>query len=185
MIRINLLPIRQLKKRARLKQEFLLFVASFCLLLIILTGWALALGGTVSDLKEAIAALNQRKASQQAILKEIEKMKKEKEILEQKLATIKKLQGQALTTVRIVDEVASRTPSTRMWLTSLQQAGGKLQLQGVALDSETIAQYMQQLEASEYFKDTELSGAVAQTVVADQKLKSFALTMNIVIEQVQ
>lgn len=185
MIRINLLPIRQLKKRARLKQEFLLLISSLGVLLVILAIWAVAMGRTVSGLHEAIAALNQKKASQQAILNEIEKIQKEKEGLEQKVATIKKLQGQALTTVRIVDEVASRTPATRMWLTSLQQAAGKLQLQGVALDSETIAQYMQQLEASEYFQNTELSGAVAQTVVAEQKLKSFALTMNIVIERVQ
>lgn len=184
MIRINLLPIKQLKQRARLKQELLLFVSSLGVLLVVLALWAVAMGRTVKGLQEEITALDQKKASYQAILTEIAKMKQERELLEKKLAAIKLLQSKSQTTVRVLDEVASRTPSTRMWLTSLQQTGPSLKLDGVALDSETIAQYMQQIEASEYFKNTELSGSVSQTVVAEQKLRSFSLTLSIVNEQV-
>ena len=100
--------------------------------------------------------------------------------MEQKLDSIKKLQAGSQVTVRVLDEVASRTPTSRMWLTSLQQSAGRLQLQGIALDNETIAQYMQQLEASEYFEKTELTSS-AQTDVAKQKLKSFALTINVIV----
>ena len=95
-----------------------------------------------------------------------------------KLDSIKKLQSGSQITVRVLDEVASRTPTTRMWITSLQQSAGRLQLQGIALDNETIAQYMQQLEASEYFEKTELTSS-AQTDIAKQKLKSFSLTLTV------
>jgi type IV pilus assembly protein PilN len=67
-----------------------------------------------------------------------------------------------------------------MWLSSLQQSSGLLQLQGTALDNETIAQYMQQLEASEYFEKTELTSS-SQTDIAKQKLKSFSLTSTVVV----
>lgn len=178
MIRINLLPIRQLKKRQRLKNELIGFSAIFALvLLVIAVGW-ITMAGKITSLQETIVALEQKKQSYQPILKQIDTLKKEKQIVEQKLDSIKKLQAGARVTVRVLDEVASRTPTTRMWLNSLQHAGGRLQLQGVALDNETIAQYMQQLEASEYFAQTELTSS-AQTEVAKQKLKSFALTINI------
>ncbi|MCX5876236.1 MAG: PilN domain-containing protein [Deltaproteobacteria bacterium] len=180
MIRINLLPIRQLKKSARLKTELLGFSGALVLVLLVLViGW-FVLAGKITSLQEELVALEQKKQSYQPILKQIDTLKKEKEMVEQKLDSIKKLQASSQVTVRVLDEVASRTPTSRMWLTSLQQSAGRLQLQGIALDNETIAQYMQQLEASEYFEKTELTSS-AQTDVAKQKLKSFSLTINVVV----
>lgn len=179
MIRINLLPIRQMKKRQRLKTELLGGSAAFVLVLLVLVvGW-FVLAGKITNLQDELVALDKKKQSYQPILKQIDALKKEKQTVEQKLDSIKKLQAGAQITVRVLDEVASRTPTSRMWLTSLQQSSGHLQLQGVALDNETIAQYMQQLDASKYFEKTELTSS-AQTDVAKQKLKSFSLTINVV-----
>lgn len=179
MIRINLLPIRQLKKRQRLKSELWGFSIVFVLVLLVLAvGWVV-LSGKIANLQDEIAMLENKKQSYQPILNQIETLKKEKQMVEQKLDTIKKLQEGAKVTVHVLDEVASRTPTSRMWLNSLQQSAGRLQLQGIALDNETIAQYMQQLEASKYFNNTELTNS-AQTDVAKQKLKSFSLTINVI-----
>ncbi|OGR01718.1 MAG: hypothetical protein A2505_00705 [Deltaproteobacteria bacterium RIFOXYD12_FULL_55_16] len=179
MLRINLLPVRQLKKRQRLKTELLGFSAVFVLVLLVLVvGW-LVLVGKISSLQEEIVALEQKKQSYQPILNQIATLKNEKQLVEQKLESIKKLQAGSQVTVRVLDEVASRTPTSRLWLSSLQQSAGSLQLQGVALDNETIAQYMQQLEASEYFARTELTSS-AQMDVVKQKLKSFSLTINVI-----
>ncbi|MFA6498813.1 MAG: PilN domain-containing protein [Desulfurivibrionaceae bacterium] len=180
MIRINLLPIRQLKKRQRLKTELLGLSTALVLVLLVLGVLWAALAGKISNLQEELVTLEQKKQSYQPILKQIDMLKKEKQMVEQKLDSIKKLQAGAQVTVRVLDEVASRTPTSRMWLSSLQQSAGRLQLQGIALDNETIAQYMQQLEASEYFEKTELTSS-AQTDVAKQKLKSFSLTINVIV----
>ncbi|MFA7384432.1 MAG: PilN domain-containing protein [Desulfurivibrionaceae bacterium] len=178
MIRINLLPIRQMKKRARLKAELTgFFAVLFLVLLFLAVGW-LALTGKIANLQDELVVLEQKKQSYQPILKQIAKLKKEKEVVERKLESIKTLQAGSQITVRVLDEVASRTPTSRLWLNSLQQSSGGLQLQGIALDNETIAQYMQQLEASEYFEKTELTSS-AQTDVAKQKLKSFSLTLTV------
>lgn len=179
MIRINLLPIRQMKKRQRLKTELLGFSAVFILVLLILAGGWFALSGKIANLQDELVTLANKKQTYQPILKQIDTLKKEKQMVEQKLDSIKKLQAGAKVTVRVLDEVASRTPTSRLWLSSLQQSAGRLQLQGIALDNETIAQYMRQLEASEYFEKTELTSS-AQTDVAKQKLKSFSLTINVI-----
>ena len=183
MIRINLLPIRQMKKRQRLKTELVgLLVALFLVLFVLVAVW-LSLAGKITSLKTELVALEQKKQSYQSIIKQINILKQEKQVVEQKLDSIKKLQAGAQVTVRVLDEVASRTTTNRMWLNSLQQSDGRLQLQGIALDNETIAQYMQQLEASEYLEKTELTSS-AQIDVAKQKLKSFSLTINVVVPAV-
>lgn len=179
MIRINLLPIRQLKKRQRIKTELFGFSVVLILVLLVLVVSWLALAGKITNLQDELVALEQKKQTYQPILKQIETLKKEKQLVEQKLDSIKKLQDGAKVTVRVLDEVASRTPTNRMWLNSLQQSAGRLQLQGIALDNETIAQYMQQLDGSKYFKKTELTSS-AQTDVAKQKLKSFSLTIDVI-----
>ena len=95
MIRINLLPIRQLKKRARLKTELLGFSAALVLVLLVLVvGW-FALAGKIANLQEELVALEQKKQSYQPILKQIDTLKKEKQMVEQKLDSIKKLQASA------------------------------------------------------------------------------------------
>lgn len=179
MLRINLLPIRQLKKKQRLKTELLGFSTVFVVLLLILAAGWLGLAGKIGDLKSELAALEQKKQSYKPILNQIATLKREKELVEQKLESIKKLQAGSQVTVRVLDEVASRTPTSRLWLSSLTHSAGSLQLQGIALDNETIAQYMQQLEASEYFARTELTSS-AQMDVVKQKLKSFSLTTNVI-----
>lgn len=183
MIRINLLPIRQMKKRRRLKTELAGLLAALLLVLLVLVAVWLSLAGKITSLKAELVALEQKKQSYQPIIKQIDTLKKEKQLVEQKLDSIKKLQAGAQVTVRVLDEVASRTTTNRMWLNSLQQSAGRLQLQGIALDNETIAQYMQQLEASEYLEKTELTSS-AQIDVAKQKLKSFSLTINVVVPTV-
>ncbi|MGV1100462.1 PilN domain-containing protein [Thiovibrio sp. JS02] len=180
MIRINLLPVRQLKKRQRVKAELGVFTSSLLAILALLAVFGFSLAGTITTMKDEIASLENKKKSYEPKLKEIAKLQKDKQLLQAKLDAIKELQSNAQITVRVLDEVASRTPTNRMWLTSLQQSAGKLQLQGVALDNETIAQYMQQLEASQYFKNTDLTSS-SQTVVAGQKLKSFSLTVNVIV----
>jgi type IV pilus assembly protein PilN len=177
MIRINLLPIRQLKRRQRLKTEAIGFVVSLLVVLALLAGLEIALGNQVKNLNSQIAALEEKKRSYQPILNEINKLQKDREALEKKLEVINGLQSDSLLTVRVLDEVASRSMGTRLWLTSLQQTGPRLQLQGVALDNETIAQFMRQLETSAYFRNTDLVSS-SQAVISGQKLTSFSLSLN-------
>lgn len=178
MIRINLLPVKQLKKKKRLRNEVIVFSAAFVGLLLILALVGLGLSQKISHLKGDIAGLQRKKASYQPILNKIKKLQADKKKLETKLAAIKELKQDSQLTVRVLDEVASRTPSSRLWLKSLKQSKGQLQLAGVALDNATIAQFMQQLNASPYFADADLSSS-SQLEIAGRKLKSFSLTLRV------
>lgn len=180
MLKINLLPVRQLKKRAKAKKQ--LFGMFFLLLLVLAL---LAVTGVIqakkiSGLQGEIATLQQEKNNYTPILNEISKLKKDREELDRKTDLIKKLKTDSSLTVRTLDEVARRIDNQRMWLDALEQHDSSLRLSGVALDNQTIAQFMDTLKESPFVQDVTLANSSLK-VVSGRNLKSFEL--NCVVAQ--
>jgi len=184
MIRINLLPIKQIKKRARLRKEFFGFVAAFLLVLFALGVIFQWQASSIAGLQTTIAHLNKKKASYDKLIKEIADLQKTKEMLDAKVEAIKQLKTNSSVAVHLIDEVALRTPQNRMWLTALSQNANSISLQGVALDNATIAQYMQSMDSSAYFRNAELISS-SLVDIAGQKLKSFRMTVSIVVPEIK
>jgi type IV pilus assembly protein PilN len=176
MIQINLLPIRQIKQRIRVRNEVLAFFVAFLVLLGLLGLFAAGMSQKVSTLHENIAKLNAKKQSYAPILNQIKKLEKDKKALDAKIDVIKKLKENSQITVQVLDQIASVSPANRLWLKSVKQSGNNVSLQGVALDNRTIAEYMKSLKASPIFADAVL-GKSSQVTVAGKKLKSFSLTL--------
>jgi len=180
MLRINLLPIRQIKRRARTRNEVIFLVAVLLFVLLGLTGAKFWQQQKVDTLQAEINQLNQKKNSYNPLIAEIGKLKKTKDAIEKKVKVITRLKKQSALAVHVIDEVATYTPENRMWLVSLRQSGSQLSLQGIALDNATIAQYMEEMSSSPYFTNAELSNSSLMDV-AGQKLKSFSMTFTIVV----
>jgi type IV pilus assembly protein PilN len=178
MVRINLLPVKQIKRVLKARNEVLVFFLVLLMLLAVLFGIGVTRVMRINGLNVDLKNLQEVRNSYQSTINEIEQLKKDKAKLETKLAMIKKLKKGSHSTVRILDEIANLTPPNRMWLNSLVQTPGSLQLTGVALDNETIAQFMKQLKESPLFNDAELANS-SLTMVAGQKLKAFSLTCTV------
>ena len=178
MVRINLLPVKQIKKVLKARNEVISFLLALLVLIVVILGLAFSRIARIDDLNATINDLKMEKNSYQSTINEIEKLKKDKATLETKLATIKKLKKGSHVTVKILDEIAKLTPANRMWLKSLNQTPGLLKLSGVALDNETIAQFMRLLKDSPLFTDADLVNS-SLVVVGDRKLKSFSLTCSV------
>jgi type IV pilus assembly protein PilN len=180
MLKINLLPVRQLKKRAKARKQlfgmFLLFL--LVLVLLVITGAIQA--QKISGLDTDITTLQKEKDSYTPTLQKIDKLKKDSEELVRKTEIIQKLKSDSSLTVRILDEVATRIDNQRMWLESLQQENSSLKLSGMALDNETIAQFMENLKESPFVQDVTLAGSSLK-IVSGRNLKSFEL--NCVVAQ--
>lgn len=182
MIRINLLPIRQIKKRVRARNEVLVFITSLVLLLALLGGASWSLNQKVTSTKETIANLNKKKAQYNAIINEMKQLDADRAKLTVKIDAIKQLKSKSQTTVRLLDEIAKATPPDSIWLESLRQAGANVSLTGIALDNTRLADYMDSLTASPYFSSATL-GRSSLKEIAGQKLKSFSLTLSITIPE--
>ena len=174
MLKINLLPVRQLKKRAKAKKELLGMSLLFLLVLAVLGMTGVLQAQKISGLQADITALKKVKDSYNPTLKKIAKLKKDREELVRKTDIIQKLKMDSSLTVRTLDEVANRIDNQRMWLSSLQQQTSSLKLSGVALDNQTIAQFMDHLKESPLVQDLTLTSSSLK-VVSGRNLKSFYL----------
>ena len=179
MLRINLLPIRQLKKRAKARNQIVSFATLVVFLLLILGAVAFLQSTKINTIESQIAQLKVEKKKYDPILKEMRRLETAKQDLENKIGIIKKLKQDSATTVHILDEVANKVDSKRMWLKSLKQTGASLSLVGVALDNRTVAQFMDALKESPFISGVNLSNA-SLTKVSGRNLKSFSLACSIV-----
>lgn len=178
MLQINLLPVRQLKKRAKAQQQLGMMALLFLVTLLLLAGLWIWQNGIISDLEADQARLEQEKKDIAPFLAELKTLKKKKAELQRKAAIINQLHNDSPLTVRILDEVARTLDNQRMWLTSLEQSNNTLTLAGVALDNQTIAQFMDNLTASEFVTDVALADS-SLNVISGRNLKRFALNCTV------
>lgn len=178
MLKINLLPVRQLKKRAKAKTQLFGMVFLFLLVLVALGGTGFLQVQKISTLKGEIADLQKIKKSYQPTLDKIDKLRKDSEELVRRTEIIKKLKTDSSLTVRTLDEVANRVDNQRMWLVSLRQQTSSLSLSGVALDNQTIAQFMDNLKESLFIRNVALTNSSLK-VVSGRNLKSFQLNCKV------
>lgn len=178
MLKINLLPIRQLKKRAKAKQQLFGMVLLFVFVLALLGVVGVIQAQKIRNLNNDIAQLNTEKASYAPTLKKIVDLKNAKEELTRKTDIINKLKSDSSLTVRVLDEVANRVDNQRMWLEYLHQDHAALRLSGTALDDQTVAQFMDNLKESPFVQEVALSSS-SQKPVSGRNLKSFELNCTV------
>ncbi|RUM37722.1 MAG: pilus assembly protein PilN, partial [Desulfobulbus sp.] len=178
MVHINLLPVRQIKRKAAAKKQLATVFLSFLLLLGLLGVVGFLQSSKATGLQRQIADLNHEKQRHAATLRLIKKLEKDKAVIETRIGIIKQLKKSTSLTVHILDETANITPSRRLWLTSLTQDGNNLQLSGMALDNRTIAKYMEDLKSSPYISGVSLAGTSLKHF-AGKNLKSFSMSCTI------
>ncbi|MEA3385617.1 MAG: PilN domain-containing protein [Thermodesulfobacteriota bacterium] len=178
MIQINLLPVREWRKKEAVCQQLSIFVLS----LIILMCGLLAAGVTIQKKVKAqlleLASLEMNISKFAYVEKKIEKINKNRQQVENKFEAIEKLQEGRTTTVKILDEIVSSIPIDRLWLTKLSLKENNVQLGGVALDNHTVALFMRRLETSPMCRSINLINT-RQKSIQGHALMEFGLQLNI------
>ena len=173
MIRINLLPVREARRKADLHQQFMLIVAAAVGSLVLVAGVHQFVRSSVTNANKRVETLKTQLAQFKPQQDQVEAFKAKKADIEQKLNVIDRLEKSRSGPVHILDELASRTPE-RVWLTTLKATGGKIELEGMSLDNELVALFLTALNDSPYFANVELKATELKTV--DQlKLNTFRI----------
>jgi type IV pilus assembly protein PilN len=177
MIRINLLPVREKKKKESTRKMLSILILSAVVVLLIFVFVHLSLLGQVNQVEQQITAYKEEIRRLKIDTKDVDKFKAEKEDLQRRLNIIYTLQRAKTGPVRVLDDVATALPG-KLWLTALKEKGGKMEIKGVAFDNQDIAAYMTQLEKSGVIRNVEL--VIAQQLEKkDVKLKEFTLTCQV------
>ena len=182
MIRINLMPIGRRPVEERIRKEISIFVLLVVFSLVVMAYFH------VGHTREIKRVTNEKKNIDKDIQryqdrqKQLNELRQKENMLKQKLGVIDTLRKNRDLPVRVLDELATRIPSDKMWVKQLTQKGGILTITGVARGNETIAQFMEVLAQSPYIDD---QGVVLkqsrQVNIERHKLKSFNLSAKIVI----
>ncbi len=173
MIEINLLPVRAARKRESLRFQLTMISLVLAFVLIIIAYWSWSAGKHEARIDTQLKLVQDDLGRLDKEVGEIEELKQRKAKLEQKLAVIKDLDKGRLRAAYILTELSQRTPE-KVWIESLDKSGRDLKIVGVALDNETVANFMEALKNSKYFTGVDLE-VTEQIDRGGMKLMKFSL----------
>jgi len=179
MIKINLLLARRDKKKVGMRKEFIVLILSIVLSLVVFTLIQWRLEREKEDTLTKISDTKKEIAYYKSLTTEVNKAKEAQRTLQDKLNVINSLRKEKATPAKVLDELSIDKPE-KIHLESLKKEGSKLGIEGIALDDETIANFMTNLRKSKLFKNVDLivSEQVEQSKL---KLKKFILSCEIIL----
>lgn len=177
MIRINLLPHRELKRKARQQQIAVLAGMTFILGLVIVAAVHVAIAGQIeyqngrnNYMKEQIVILD----------KQVEEIKKIKELTDALLArkrVVETLQNDRVEVVHLLDQLVRLLPDG-VYLRSIKQTNHDINLAGYAQSSSRVSVLMRNLESSPWLEAPSLIEIKVATV-NNARLNEFNLNVKL------
>lgn len=173
MIRINLLPHREEKRKARRQQFYgLLGMISVLALLIvflvytIISGYIAAQESKNDLLKKEIAVLDQQ-------IEQIKRLKEQTQALLSRKQIIESLQRDRAEAVRLLSELVKQMPEG-VYLKSIKQDGVKLFMSGYSQSNARVSTLMRNIEASPWLERPQLV-EIKATMIDKRRLNEFIL----------
>jgi len=178
MIRINLLQQEErTQRRARVSinpGDLVIPVAVISAAGLIILGTSLSQGARVKALTEQVDDVEAQSRAIAPQIERVNRLARERAELDLRLGIISKLEKGRTQSVRLMDELARCVPD-HLWLTvASQEAGNRLNLEGVTHSNLVVSDFMSRLEQSPLFSTVELAvaerGQVAQKDVVKFKI---------------
>lgn len=156
MIKINLLPYREIEKKENIVRQISILGGSFVVFILLLVFVQVKLSSSVSRLESQIKEAETKLVELNKKIGDLDKFKKDKKELEQKLAVIKTLEENRLAPVKTLDDLAAFVPSQNIWLIKIVQKNDKITIEGVGRDNVVVADFMKTIEKFEPIKSVDL-----------------------------
>src|SRR5574338_149037 len=147
MIQINLLPVREARRKADLRQQGMQFLF---VLLIAGAGIGFTHSHVTNRIQDSQVRIRQMEADIkqfQPQLDQVAAFRKKKSSLEKKIEVIEDLDRARTGPVRVMSELATHMPD-RVWLTTLATEGNAIKMKGEGMDNELVAVLMRALKES-------------------------------------
>ncbi|RFC35062.1 MAG: type IV pilus assembly protein PilN [Candidatus Nitrotoga sp. SPKER] len=179
MIRINLLPHRAEKRKAR-QIQFYTFIAITVVLAAILVGFVHAVINTQIEYQER---RNKYLTDQIVLLdkqiSEIKHLKMEIAALMERKTVVEKLQSTRSDVVHLLDQMLNILPES-VYLKSIKQTGNKVDLVGFTQSNARVSTLMRSIDSSQWLESPTLVQISATTANANgPRLNEFTLNFNL------
>ncbi len=177
MIRINLLPHREEKRKARRQQFFALagLIAVLAGLIAVMVHGVIS--GYVSQQESKNDFLKKEVAALDTEIDEIKRLKEQTDALLSRKRVIESLQENRAEAVRLFNELARQTPDG-IYLKSLKQTGQKIVITGYAQSNARVSTLMRSIESSTLLENPNLVEIKAVTL-GNRRLNEFLLNATV------
>jgi len=177
MIKINLLLARKEKKKVGIRKEFIVLLGSVILLFLVLGFIHWRDSQEREEVSLQISRTKNEIAHYKSLTAEVTKAKEAQKVLQDKLNVINTLRKEKSSPARVLDELSVLKPE-KLQVESLKKEGSRLGIEGIALDDETVANFMTNLRKSKLFRNVDLI-VTEQREESRIKLKKFTLSCEI------
>jgi type IV pilus assembly protein PilN len=176
MIRINLLPFRAARKRENIRRQISVYIGLIVLTLLLIGYYSILIINKASDLKKDEENIQKELVSFKKELDEIKVLENKIKEVKVKLDVIKELEKGKAGPVLLLADIADSVPKDKLWLTSYTESKGLLSLTGTAMDNETVALFMNNLEQTEEINTVDLESATLRDIAQyNIKVSDFVL----------
>ncbi|MCX5849463.1 MAG: PilN domain-containing protein [Deltaproteobacteria bacterium] len=172
MIKINLLPYREKEKKENFSRQIFIVAGSFIVFILILAWVQIWISSLINNLESQIKKSETSLADLDKKIGNLEKFKKDKQELEQKIGVIATLEENRLAPVKTLDNLAILVPGADVWLVKITQKGDKINIEGIGRDNIIVADFMKSIEKFEPIKSVDLISS-KKTEIAGITLQQF------------
>lgn len=175
MIRINLLPHRELKRAARRRQFGFLLVLTLVAAIGIVAFGQIVISSRISTQEARNQFLSQEIAKLDTQISEIKKIREQTQALLERKQVVETLQSNRTEMVHLFDELIRILPDG-LYLKGIKQSGKTLSLAGYTQSSARVSTLMRALEASPWFENPALV-EIKTATVNNLRANEFNLTV--------
>lgn len=177
MIRINLLPHREEKRKQRRKQFYVLSAAMVVLGALIGLLVHTVYAGYIAEQEKRNAFLKSEIATLDQQIAEIRRLRDQIDALLARKQVIESLQGTRAQTVHLFNELAQAMPEG-VYLKSAKQSGQRVVLVGYAQSNARVSHLMRNIDASPFLEQPSLV-EVKSATVNNRRVSEFTLAVSI------
>jgi type IV pilus assembly protein PilN len=177
MMRINLLPHREEKRKARRTQFYALLGAVFVVAIVVWGIGFTVIAERIDQQNDANDFLRSEIAMLDKQIAEIRNLKQQTDALLARKRVIELLEANRAETVHVFNEFAERVPEG-IYLRRINQAGQRINITGYAQANARVSALMHNLEESPIFERPELVQIQAE-VVGGRRLSAFNMYVTI------
>ncbi|MGB9498748.1 MAG: PilN domain-containing protein [Dissulfuribacterales bacterium] len=171
MIRINLLPYRASRLKENIRKQVSIGVLSFVLLLVILSVYNVHLRAKTNNLTAKLEGVKKEVTIYKAKAQKVEEIKKKLKMLEKQIKIVNQLEAMREAPPKLLEKMTEMVVQDRMQLNRFISDAQTVSVNGIAIDNETIAEFMTRLERSSLFGSVSLK--------TSKKVGRFGLSMKL------
>ncbi len=144
MIRINLLPVRQVQKREQGRQFLVLIAGTLIIAGAANAYWYVWTDGKREAAQRRLDDTNARISQLEKVIGEVNNLAKRKKEVEEKLGVLEKLTKQRAGPVKMLDALATAIPK-KVWITTFDEKSGSAKMEGSAESYDDVSEFMRGL----------------------------------------